>query len=222
MSFIKRFFGGTKPSKEESKTDSTPKSKSREPKCPYCDALLEKKPARKKKCPHCSNYIFVRKGRLLTESQKIVEEWLDRLGAFGITRQAFDQHRERLAKQFGFRPSVNDTVWRVLNSLVAGTTDHSQAKLIYCEMARLVRGEGKDPKPYLAEAAKQELLDLKESGVISQVRVNTVNDRFVCSKCRALAEKTFTIDQALHDMPIPNACENEDGCRCWYSAVIDF
>ncbi|MDY6876175.1 MAG: hypothetical protein SWK90_08250 [Chloroflexota bacterium] len=222
MSLIKRLFGGSKPSKEQSKTENTPKSRSRESKCPYCDALLEKKPARKTKCPHCGNHIFVRRGRLLTEDQKLVEEWLDRLGAFGITRQAFNQHREQLAEQFGFQPSVNDTVWRVLNLLVASTADHSQAKILYNEMVHLVRSEGKDPKPYLVEAAKHELLSLKESGVVSRVRVNTVNDGLVCSKCRALAEKTFTIEQALNDMPIPNACESEDGCRCWYSPVVDF
>jgi len=222
MSLIRKLFGSSGPSREKSKEQNASKSKDTGSKCPYCNAPLEKKPARKKKCPHCGNPIFVKEGRLLTEDQKLVEEWLDRLEMFGITRQTFEQHREQLAKQFGSQPSVNDTVWRILNSLVARTVDHSQAKLLYNEMAYLVRGEDKDPSPYLAEAAKHELLNLKESGVVSRVRVNTVNDDIVCPKCRGLAEKTFTIEQALNDMPIPNACENEDGCRCWYSPVVDF
>lgn len=222
MSLIKKLLGNNRPSNKETKSRNAPGSKSKSCKCPYCGTLLEKKPARKKKCSNCGNYIFVRKGRLLTEDQKAVEEWLDSLAMFDVTEQTFNRHRKQLSKQFGSQPSVNDTVWRVLNSLVASTTDHSRAKLIYSEMAHLVRGEGKDPKPYLAKAAKQELLDMKESG-ISRVCVYTSNDDLVCSKCRALARKTFTIDQALRDMPIPNACDNdEDGCRCWYSAVVDF
>lgn len=223
MFLVKKIFGSNRLSSTKgAKNENAPGSKSRDDKCPYCSAVLEKKPARKTKCPHCGNYIFVRKGHLLTEDQMTIEEWVNRLAEFGVTKEVFSRHRKQLSEQFGSQPSVNDIIWRVLNSLAASTTDHSQAKLVYHEMAYLVRGEGNDPKPYLAEAAKHELLDLKKSGVISRVRVQTANDSFVCAQCRALAEKVFTVEQALNDMPIPNACENENGCRCWYSSVVDF
>ena len=35
--------------------------------CPYCSTKLNKTPLRKTKCPACSQYIYVRKGKLVTE-----------------------------------------------------------------------------------------------------------------------------------------------------------
>ena len=37
--------------------------------CPYCSALLEKRPKRSRKCPTCQCKIILREGRLLTEKQ---------------------------------------------------------------------------------------------------------------------------------------------------------
>ena len=31
-----------------------------DPKSPYCNHILDKKPAQKKKCPNCGNYMYVR------------------------------------------------------------------------------------------------------------------------------------------------------------------
>ena len=47
-----------------------------EAQCPYCNALLERKPQRKKKCPSCGNYIRVNDGILYTEDGlKEMHEW---------------------------------------------------------------------------------------------------------------------------------------------------
>jgi hypothetical protein len=198
--------------------------------CPYCSEVLETAPKRKKKCPHCGRFIFVRQGELFTEAslkdyeakqreEAAISSWLSRLAQFGVTQQAFDRHRKALSKQFGFQAPVNDTVWRILNSLVRPSRSRQDLKAIYLYMANLIIEEGKDPKPYLAEAARHELLDLKESGVVSKVKVSTCNDDSVCSACRKLEKKTFTINEALAKMPIPNACQNPSGCRCWYIAA---
>jgi hypothetical protein len=193
-------------------------------KCPYCKAPLDKKPKRKKKCPDCGNYIFVKKGRLLTEDQKVAEEWRDRLAHFGVTTQTFVQHYQPLAAQFGKPPSVNDIVWSILNDLVVKAgwrQDRQDLRVLYSEMARLVSMEGKSPKPFLAEVAKQTLLEIQDTG-FTHVKVYTANDELVCPACRKLQDKIFSIEQALADMPIPNVCENdEDGCRCGYVVYWD-
>lgn len=222
MSLIKKILGIDElPTENGTQNKDNSLESSSQVRCPYCNNSLEKRPSRKKKCPHCGNYIVVKRGHLLTEDQKAIGVWLDRLAPLGVTKHLFKQSHKQLAERFGSPPSVNDTIWHVLNSLVATTTDHSRAKMIYSEMAQLVRGEGKNPKPYLAKASKHALLGLKEAG-IRRVRVQTVRDEFVCPQCRKLTKKTFTIEQALNELPVPNACENkQDSCRCSYSAVLN-
>lgn len=79
--------------------------------------------------------------------------WLDRLNFFGITRTDFNRHRDELTRQFGSPASVNDTVWRILNSMVIKyAQDNYRLEHIYREMAALVSQEGKDPTPYLEQA----------------------------------------------------------------------
>lgn len=46
--------------------------------CPYCGGKLEKIPTRKTKCPECGNYIFVRQGKLYTEEEKDIRDYLMR------------------------------------------------------------------------------------------------------------------------------------------------
>ena len=82
-----------------------------------------------------------------------VYQWLDRLNRLGVTRTDFNHHREELSRQFGFTASVNDTVWRILNTLVIKyARDSHLLEQIYREMAALVSQEGKDPSPYLEQA----------------------------------------------------------------------
>jgi len=79
--------------------------------------------------------------------------WLDRLSGFDVTRTDFNRHREELSRQFGSPASVNDTVWRILNSLVIKyVRDHYRLEHIYREMAALTSQEGKDPTQYLEKA----------------------------------------------------------------------
>jgi hypothetical protein len=185
--------------------------------CPYCGVILEPRPKRKKKCPHCAQYVFVRRGTLLTKEEAAIDDWLKQVDHLHVTRKAFDRQRQKLGEQFGSTPSVNDTAWRILNNLLMTRQRHHDQQLIYLEMARIVRAEGKrDFRPYLAEAAKHELLELKEGGFFDRVTVTTCNDEHVCRACRALTRETFTIDEALATLPVPNNCQSEEGCRCGY------
>jgi len=127
----------------------------RKPKCPTCGNTLQTKPRRKQKCPHCGNLILVRAGQLVTEEEALISDWLIRLEGFGVSRKDFDKTQKQLSKQFGKPAGVNDTVWRVLNELVAKyARDAATLEQIYREMASLVSREGKDPTPYLLEAEK--------------------------------------------------------------------
>jgi len=190
-------------------------------KCPYCRARLEQTPKRKKNCPNCGKPIFVRKGRLLTEDDAKIEEWLTYLAQFDITRRSFNKHRQRLSKQFGFLAPVNDTVWRILNLQVSRAQSFHAIQMAYREMARLASREGKDPKPYTTEALRTQLNELKSRGTKTVVIVNVGrrgDEPHTCQKCRALYSKSMNIDTALATMPVPTVCESETGCRCSYIA----
>jgi len=135
------------------------------PKCPYCQGELDIAPKRKKKCPLCGGFIFVRNGQLVTEDDANIEDWLVRLALFNITKADFDSNRQNLSKQFGSLASVNDTVWRLLNEQVMKRRSFHDIQMAYYEMARLASIEGKDPKPFCAEALITQLTELKSQGV---------------------------------------------------------
>jgi hypothetical protein len=72
----------------------------------------------------------------------------------------------------------------------------------------------------MAKVHRMDLLNIKElnrtSGIQMVARVLTANDELVCEECRKLSKMTFTIDEALATMPIPNNCLNGN-CRCGYA-----
>lgn len=202
--------------------------------CPHCGEPLEKKPARKKKCPHCSKDIYVRGGELLTEEQieqrACVSRWMGILERRGVSHAMFTDERKKLSQQFGFEAPFRDTVWRVLNTLVAGQTDLLDLETLYLFMGDFVEEEGKDPAPYVQQAMqvmeariRREVLDyrqLNESGLKWRVVVHTANDDLVCPSCKALADHSFTVDEFLQVMPIPRSCDNPRGCRCEVGATL--
>ena len=131
MSFLKRLFNRNSESTSLGTSQSI---------CPYCNQALEPKPKRKKKCPHCNGTIYVSKGNLLTEEENFISAWVHRLEGYGITLKQFQVERQKLSKQFGSQASPNDTVWRILNTLV--TKDAGTA---YYLMAALAREENISP-----------------------------------------------------------------------------
>jgi hypothetical protein len=196
------------------------KSSKSQSKCPYCNQVLTPPPKWGKKCPFCGQQFMIRQGEPVTLEEAKFRDGLLLLEEYGVTRKDFDRHRADLTKQFGFKASVDDTVWRILNSLIAKERDIQILRRIYFEMGRLVSQEGKNPRPYFAEAHKLELLRLKRDGV-KTVRIvgcgRRVDDQHACSACKALWGKRFAIDEAMSLLPIPNKCESPDGlCRCEY------
>ncbi len=125
-----------------------------------------------------------------------------------------------LSKQFGKTASINDTIWKILNTQVTKRVSFHDVKMAYYEMARLVSIEGKDPKPYCAEALRTELLELKSLGVKTvTIEGYGMRSDSSCDKCKSLHGKKFDIETALQEMPIPTVCEDNFGCKCSYIAA---
>jgi hypothetical protein len=191
----------------------------RKARCPYCKETLEPKPTRNRACPHCSQKIIVDDGKLLTTEAAAIRERLEFLGQYGITAREFASHREKLAEELGRRASVSETAWRVLDLLLDRMAHECDRRIIYAEMAQLARSEGKDPNPYLAKSFRYELQALRQDGYYEGVQIVTSNSGKVCSACRALADRILTLDEALAQMPIPDGCHAEGGCRCMYLPI---
>lgn len=188
--------------------------------CPYCKAALEKPPARKKACPSCGQFIFVRRGMLVTEEEAQIQDWTVRLEGIGITRSMFDRERQSLTQRFNRAASATDAIWGLLNQRVLQVKSFHERKIIYLEMANVLRQEGKSFNHILTEAAKQDLLNAQQLG-IKRVEILTANDGNVCAGCRAHAGRVLTIKDALATTPIPNDCASPNGCRCMYLSVLD-
>jgi len=74
-------------------------------KCPYCKKAPDKPIKRKTKCPHCGEHILVRGGKLVTEDDAKVDDWITkRLEKYGITIR--DYHRERKALKKNSRKNL--------------------------------------------------------------------------------------------------------------------
>lgn len=185
--------------------------------CPYCHNPLEEIPKRSKKCPFCGKTYFVRKSIVVTEDEANIQDWINRLGSLDVTRNEFDKSRIELSKKFGFLAPVNDTIWKILNKK-AGSRNYSIAINAYYEMARLVETENKDPKPYIVQALRQNLLELKSEG-ITKVRIFGYGGSASCPECIKLMDKEFDIDYALDTMPIPSNCTEKRGCLCSYASA---
>lgn len=72
----------------------------------------------------------------------------------------------------------------------------------------------------MSEDLLSTLQHFKNQGTISKVRMNSVNDQYVCESCKALQNEEISLDYALEHLPIPNQCTNEK-CRCYYTPIVD-
>jgi len=184
--------------------------------CPYCGFKLKKIPKRKKKCPSCGKYIFVSKGKLFTEDEKDIRDWLSSVEYLRITREMFNDSREKLCLEFGMVASVNDTAWRILNTIITHKEYYQDRGQIYWAMADILRLEGKSTKEVVSEAHRVNLLRWKETGYIKYVTWHTCNDDHVCPVCKERAGKKFSIDE------VENLIPAHEGCRCGMRPVIDY
>lgn len=185
--------------------------------CPYCKGAFRERVTPQIRCPKCGNIILVRKGNLLTQEEADIEDWVRRVEYLGVTVSYFREQWKAARKQLGEQPELNDVAWQILNNLLL--TKRRNRSAVYLEMAYIARSEGKDPNPYLAEANRETLLSFQADPAITRVRVRHVNDRMVCPTCLELEGREWIIEEALQNPPIPGACTNEGGCRCYYQPV---
>jgi len=97
--------------------------------------------------------------------------------------------------------------------------------MIYFQMARFLWEEKRDYLHVGRAAARMELANWKEAGLLdlghARIEITTAGAAS-CPACRALAGRIFTYDEALTMMPLPvPECTNEKGadhprgwCRC--------
>lgn len=124
-------------------------------------------------------------------------------------------------------PSGDDQ-WRELNRELEGAmaiNDFQRMSQLYFEMALQTYREGRGFAHLLEQRAKAELMHWKRSGDVTQVSVQTADDS--CPQCKKLNGARFEIDDALHNMPLPQVdCSHElqtgkpGWCRCLYLPVI--
>jgi hypothetical protein len=194
-------------------------SRSKDRLCPYCQYEFPDPIKRKKKCPACGGTILVRQGVPLTEEEATIKDWLAKLDWLGVTRRKFDTERRVLSERFGKTASVNDTLWGLLNEMVGEKYGHEQ-RLLYHYMADIVRSEGKDPTPYIESEIRLSLIEYQREGV-RRVEISGARDSYVCPACQQHDGRVFTVQEALHAMPIPSCCTSHYGCRCMYLPVTD-
>ena len=208
--------------------------------CPYCQSALKKFPARKSKCPQCQNSIFVRTNPNSDSKILLREDQIEKFDAERHAQSEVNRFRhnmqigdsewnlatQALATSFGFQPKPRDVLWRVMNERVATTRELHSLKMVYFQMAWMLHGEGKDPKPMIRESLRCELLRYKQEGVPCVQVLAT--EGCGCAACESTNGKYCTVDTALEQMPLPHegcTCFAENGrygfCRCSYVPIVD-
>jgi len=211
---------------EDNVTVSSTRSPKREQHCPYCGQRLKAIPLKKSKCGECGKFIYVRTkqdifpSNSLREDEAFAVDWLKKISYLGITTNDFLEQQRVLTKRFNLKARGTDVIWGLLNQQISIKRDMSSRKIIYFEMARFIYEEGKNPYELLKEASKCELLKYKESGVVSKVKINSCGD-LSCKECQKLNGKTYLVEKALEEMPVPcKDCDNDKNkngfpwCRC--------
>lgn len=95
----------------------------------------------------------------------------------------------------------------------------------YYEKAIELSKKGKSPFNKLRLASKMELLNYQKESFIKKVRILTAKNS--CKNCQKQNNKSYSIQEALKEMPIPcRSCTfdlNQNGkyfCRCTWLADI--
>lgn len=193
------------------------------PTCPYCNNTLPKIPKRKAKCPYCKNDIHVRSEQDLFDSQLLTEkdartvDWFNKLLIYGFRRDDFFRKKDELTQKFKTAPPSTDIIWGLFQeALLKNANDYHRLSVINYDMAIFLSEERKNPFYCLQESKKMELINYKQKGV-QKIKILSINDSISCNSCKNLDGKTFLINDALNNMPIPpNDCPF---CRCRYIAA---
>jgi len=206
--------------------------------CPYCKKTLTYIPVKDVNCPFCGNMIYVRQSkdkkqqteyydRLLSESKEsaiFIKKIFDSIKGYTFTEDDFNNRKNFMILKTGKVPKDTE----VLRSLIV----ELQAKgiVVYNQLALILNWEGKDTYQYLYNVRRTELLNLKKSKIVQNVKIiSGAKDMAIesCPQCKELQGKVFTIDDALKQMPLPvKNCtckiydKNRGICRCIYTAAF--
>lgn len=239
MSFLAKLFG----SKKEEKVHKVEQTVIQ---CPYCGYKITPIPTRKKKCPSCDKDMVVRthyktkKKVLLTEDQVVkfdlekekhytVTSFLRGLEQIGLPSGIVDslvaKQTETLRDKFKAEPLFSDVAWGVSNQLIIKYP--GAANGIHFQQALFLHREGKDPTKIRLIGFKEDLMRYKKSDFTDKVEVLTAGEES-CEYCKKLANKVFSIQEALEKEILPcKECsfdKNDSGvgwCRCCYAPYID-
>jgi hypothetical protein len=199
--------------------------------CPNCGVFLEKPPRRKSSCPHCGKLILVRNKELVSEDRANEIDAIKKLDMFGVDEDRFAKERRHLTEKFGKKTSVGDTVWSIYNGLLGEgmkKSDFQGLSNIYYNMALHLSGEGRQGyKKILETAQRMNVLSYKNSGFVTKVKTQTVNDNFVCASCSEFSKKPHAIEDVIEKSDYPAiSCtstfnEHSPGfCRCWFIPIL--
>jgi len=205
--------------------------------CPYCGEGLRVPPQRKKKCPFCKRPIYVkstpeiRDKRLMTEAQAeeaeklwnayhLRQESIATLLSVGLDEKDLQQERALGAG------TDSEAVVALLRRFAAATEKLHLRSSAFRHLAIYADKEGEPFYDLLAEAARSQVLRLKESRV-TKVEILTGGPDSSCAECETQAGKIFTVGEALRLMPLPcRDCTSvlfstrPGYCGCTYIPVI--
>jgi len=157
----------------------------------------------------------------MDEQQKDVRRLLRRF-EIAQSESEYQRMEKQLVKKFGSPASLDDVVWAIVNERLLEAMkrkDWSLMQRLYQEMARFLYEQGKDFFQQLQEAVRCKLLQYKSGGSFEKVEILPELDSECCEKCKALAKKQLTIEEALQTMPIPVQDCGSGWCRCTYLPV---
>jgi hypothetical protein len=212
-----------------------------EPECPHCKFLFDEMPKRKRKCPQCKEDIYVKKEndksffRLVDEKEasKIDDynTYLRReakvkniLSEYGITENEFNKSKIEWNTKFTNETKLRDFLWGMYNKALSKNSNNLQAlKMIYLHSAHFLNEEGRDTQPSLKEMKKVELQQISLNGqsINKKLKAEIAGDKN-CDYGKKINGKTYSLEKALSEMPIPSGkCTNENKfCNCIYVTSI--
>lgn len=110
--------------------------------CPYCNNDFKRELSRKIKCKKCGNFVFIRSVKgvktPMTEEQKNNFDYIMSITPFGFTSienisEIFEKEikiaQKELFNEFGYKPSLNDSIWRALNNELIKTLSNFELGL---------------------------------------------------------------------------------------------
>lgn len=139
-----------------------------------------------------------------------------------IEKSFLEQKRDEWFIRNGESSSYPDLIWALSHELLHeyGKSDNFfNMKMLYFEMAFLLKNRNEDFFHLLQESKRMELYDIKKNFAGDpESKVMIICGETDCTACSKLNGLTLTIDEALERMPIPpKKCSHNDGwCTCCY------